>query len=87
MILGDAPPDRLTLERFAALEYLSISDQTPSIETWLRELDAVPRLRTLVVRRLPLDRVARLTELRPELAIHVVEPGWRDPDRWPRPPE
>lgn len=87
MVLGDAPPDRSTLERFPALEYLSISDQTPTLETWLRELDAVPRLRTLVVRGLPLDRVARLIELRPELAIHVVEPGWRDPDRWPLPPE
>jgi hypothetical protein len=85
-VLGDLPPQRSTLERFGALEWLSISREVPLLHTWLHELDAAPRLRTLVVRGLPLAQVTAIAELRPELAVHGVDPGWRDPERWPLPP-
>ncbi|HVI01463.1 MAG TPA: hypothetical protein VM869_22245, partial [Enhygromyxa sp.] len=84
-ILDRAPPTRTTLERCAALEWLSVSAQALELPQLMHDLEVLPHLRTLVVRGLVLSQIPALAQSRPELAIHGVDPGWRDPDRWPLP--
>jgi hypothetical protein len=52
----------------------------------LGELEAkLPRLRTVVLRRFSVERLAELATVLPRIQLHPVDPGYRDPERWPRP--
>jgi hypothetical protein len=79
---------RMPPEQCAGIRKLTLSDTEMTrevIERLGRIESTLPRLRTLVLPRFSVQRLAELAPVVPRVQLHPVDPGLRQLDSWPRP--
>lgn len=78
---------QLPAQLCANVRQLTLLDDelTPSLVSQLPQIESVlPRLRTVVLPGSSVGRIAELSTTLPRVQLHVLNPGYRDPDTWPQ---